>query len=325
MDDNLSVFIRNFDVPEKLRRYIHKILDETEFMVLNHLAEKEERISDIKARLSAVKSSTIVSLFKRRYLLRQIKQSEEYYKSNTFDQILKRFVNHDQKYSRLHEKQNHLFQDCVAELYLDRMRANRRPVYRVIPIGQVIQDKRQLIPYHQATYYLQRAFALSVIDYICRTTFSRCAKPRKVCLALGEQAKFFIERGIGEKIDTRKGLEILRISEENGLVHSIDNRENRNFLCNCCECCCVFVQGLEKHGILTSIGRSGFVASLDLEQCNRCVICVEKCIFEAISYENEHIEIDRGKCFGCGLCAYNCCQNAIRLILDKEEIDSTIL
>lgn len=47
------------------------------------------------------------------------------------------------------------------------------------------------------------------------------------------------------KIDNPRGIEILDIAEENGLVHSINNREDPNFLCNCCECCCVFVSAAD--------------------------------------------------------------------------------
>jgi ferredoxin len=319
MNDNLETFTKKFIVPGKLRKHINKIFREDEIIILNYLSEKRESLSSIAGRFPGVKSSTVESLFRRGYLLRHTKKSKEYYESNTFDQILKRFVNHDQKYSELNDKEKILFQDYVAELYQEKMRASHKPVYRVIPIDQVIQDKRQLIPHFQAIYYLRKASVLSVIDCICRTTFGKCQKPRRVCLALGKQAEFFIERGIGEEIDAQRGLEILRISEENGLVHSIDNSENPNFLCNCCECCCVFVQGLKKHGIFTSIGKSGFVAFKDPKKCDQCGNCIENCIFEAISYENEHIKIDQGKCFGCGLCALNCCQQAIKLILDKDK------
>ena len=192
-------------------------------------------------------------------------------------------------------------------------------MYRVIPIEETIEDKRQLIPYHQALHYLQKSSELAVIDCICRTTFNNCNKPRKVCLAFGEQATFFIERGIGERINIQEGLEILDRAEKNGLVHSINNQEDPNFLCNCCECCCVFVQALKKQGIFTSIGRAGFTASLDKKLCDQCGLCLDKCIFGAISDNEESLEFDEAKCFGCGLCAYNCPQEAVKLVLMEKD------
>ena len=79
------------------------------------------------------------------------------------------------------------------------------------------------------------------------------------------------------------------------------------------------MQALKKLGIFASIGKSGFFALLDEELCNQCGICVDKCIFGAISDENENIEFDEDKCFGCGLCAYSCPEEAVKLILKKNE------
>ncbi len=319
MNEKYLIFIEKFKVPEKIRTHIQKILSEDEILVLNYLADREEKISNITSKFPQLKPSLIESLYKKGYLTRNLKKGQNYYKSNTFDQILKRFVNHNPKYKELSDEERIGFQECISGIYLKRMRASKKPLYRVVPIGETIQDKRQLIPYYQAIHYLQEASALALIDCICRTTFNRCNKPRNVCLALGEQAEFFIDRGLGKEIDIRRGQEILDIAEENGLVHSINNIENPNFLCNCCECCCVFVQALKKLGIFASIGRSGFFALLDEELCNQCGICVEKCIFDAISDENESIKFDEDKCFGCGLCAYSCPEEAIKLILKESE------
>lgn len=320
MNENFSIFIKKFKVPEKLKDYIHKILSGEEILILNLLVDKEEKISDITSKYPHFGSSLIESLYKKGYLIKQLKEGESYYKSNTFEQILKRFVTHNPKYQELSYEERIQFQEYITGISLEKMRTSEKPVYRVIPIEETIQDKRQLIPYYQAVYYLKKASALAVVNCLCRTTYNRCNKPREVCLALGEQAKFFIERGIGEEIDNRRGLEILDIAEENGLVHSINNIEHPNYLCNCCECCCVFVQGLKKYGIFTSIGKSGFIAVLNLRLCNQCGDCLERCIFGAISsYEKESIKFDRDKCFGCGLCAYSCPQEAVKLILDEKE------
>lgn len=319
MDKSLLVFIAKFKVPEKAKNLIHVILDKEEITVLNYLAEREEKISDIVSEFPSSEIPLIESLYKRGYLLKKTKEGEEYCKSNSFDLILKRFVNHDPKYQELSDEEKIPFQESITGLYLERMRASDKPVYRVIPVEKTIQDKRQLIPYYQAIHYIKEASALALIDCICRTTHQKCDKPRKVCLSLGEQAKFFVERGLGEEIDILKGLEILGIAEKNGLVHSINNKESPNFLCNCCECCCVFVQGLKKYGIYASIGKSGFTASLDSDLCDQCGICLEKCIFEAISNEEDNVEFEKDKCFGCGLCAYNCPQSAIKLILIEPD------
>ena len=317
MSKNVSIFFKKFKVPDKLKDHIHVILQEEEIILLNYLREKEEKASDLAAKFPFLEFPMLESLYKKGYLITLSRESEEYYRSNTFEQILKRFVNHNPGYHELDDKEKTLFQECISGMYLEKMRTSKKPLYRVVPIEKTLQDKRQLIPYYQASYYIQRASVLALIDCICRTTFYKCDKPRKVCLVLGEQAEFFIKRGIAEEIDNRRGREVLDIAEESGLVHSINNIEEPNFLCNCCECCCVFVQGLKRHGIFTSIGKSGFVSRLDRKLCNQCGICIEKCLFDAISNE-EDIVFERDACFGCGLCARHCPQEAIRLILEKK-------
>ena len=69
------------------------------------------------------------------------------------------------------------------------------------------------------------------------------------------------------------------------------------------------------------MGESGYAASLDPELCNQCGICLDKCLFGAISENGESIEFDEAKCFGCGLCAYNCPQEAVKLILKEKSIE----
>jgi len=310
-------FIEKFNVPENLRNHLQIIFNREEAILLNYLNDKEENIPNLINKFPELTPKLIESLYKKGYLIRKLEKGTFYYMSNTFDQILKRFVNHDLKFQKLSSEIKAKFQEYIMEIYLQKMKDSKKPVYRVIPIEKTIPDKRQLIPYYQAIHYLKKASILALIDCICRTTHQKCEKPRRVCLALGDQAKFFIEREIGEEINVEKGLEILNIAEENGLVHSIDNKEEPSFLCNCCECCCVFVQGLKKYGIFTSIGKSGFIAIQNSESCDDCGICVEKCIFEAISYTEGKIQFNENKCFGCGHCAYHCPQNAIKLIQKK--------
>jgi len=268
MNKNLSLFCEKFNVPEALHNSIPKILNEEEMIILNHLADKEEKLSDLISKFLASGKSLIESLHKRGYLIRISKGEKNYYRSNTVEQIIKRFVNHNPKYLEFPEEEKKHFQEWVMGISLEEMKASEKPEYRVIPIEKTIEDKRQLIPHHQAIHYLQESAEITLIDCLCR---------------------------------------------------NINNKEDPEYLCNCCECCCFFVQALKKRGILTSMGKSGYTASLSIELCNQCGICIDNCIFEAISDDGESIIFDEEKCFGCGLCAYNCPQKAIKLVLNENE------
>ena len=322
MNQNHSIFIEKLKVPDKLKSQVHKIFSEEEIILLSYLADKEDKASNIFSKFPHLAPSLLKSLYEKGYLTRKSKKKEEYYKSSPLEQILKRFINYNPQYEELADTDKAVFQECITDLSLKEMKESQEPVYRIIPIEITIQDKRQLIPYYRAKSYIQKSSHLALVNCLCRSTFRKCNKPIEVCLALNDKAEFFISQGIGERISVQDGLEILDISEKNGLVHSINNVENPDYLCNCCECCCVFIQALKKLGIYTSMGKSGFIARLKTEKCNLCGLCVDKCIFGAIIHENENIMINQDECFGCGLCAYHCPQSAIQLILNKNNKQS---
>ena len=55
---------------------------------------------------------------------------------------------------------------------------------------------------------------------------------------------------------------------------------------------------------------SGFVAKIDPERCVECGTCRDLCRYDAI---NESFEVDSFSCEGCGLCEWNCPEEAISL------------
>ena len=57
---------------------------------------------------------------------------------------------------------------------------------------------------------------------------------------------------------------------------------------------------------------SRFRALVDIDNCNACGICEEKCMFNAIVVEDE-ASIIEDKCYGCGLCVANCPEKAMSL------------
>ena len=318
MNENFFLFFKKFRVPEKLKRLIPRIFAVEEIILLNYLADKEHTAANIHAKFPCFLPSFLKSICKKGYLIQKPKKEGITYQSSPFKEILKVFIKHSSAYQKLSDKDKTVCQECITDWSLEEMAESEEPVYRIIPIEITVPDKRQLIPYYQAKSFIQKSAKLALVDCLCRATFQNCSKPIKVCLALNDKAEYFISNGKGEQIDIQAGIEILGLSEKNGLVHSVNNVESPDYLCNCCECCCVFIQGLKKHGIFTSIGKSGFIAKLDAKMCNRCGLCLDMCLFEAIAIENGSIKINESKCFGCGLCSYHCPRSAIRLILHKN-------
>lgn len=314
-----QAFSRIFKIPDRLKNVIPKILSKNEMTLLGYLADKRVKDSEIFLRFPDLPANILQSSFEKGYLERHIKQQAKFYTSCTLEGILKGFIIHSSEYPKLSHNDMSLVQECITEWALKEMKVSERPEYRVLPIEVAIEDKRQLIPFYQAKAYIQDSPKIAVVNCLCRSTYRNCDKPLDVCISLNDKAEFFIKRRIGKEISVQEALEILDKARQHDLVHAINDVENPEYLCNCCDCCCMYIQGLKKFGIFTSMGRSGFVARLSPGLCDLCGLCIEKCMFKAITLEKGNIVMHEDECFGCGLCSYHCPQSAIKLIWTKKE------
>ena len=194
------------------------------------------------------------------------------------------------------------------------------PTMRVITVDRVIKAGNQIHTYDQVASYIDKYEPLAVSTCYCRhqaklmDDVDYCGKPTEVCMMFGTGAQFVMDRGMGKKVSKEDALEILRQSEEAGLVHCSSNRQEIDFLCNCCSCHCVILQQALSHpkpGLAVS---SGFRPVWDAEECTACETCIERCPIEALTMgENEVPEVDLDRCIGCGVCATGCPSEAIEL------------
>ena len=54
--------------------------------------------------------------------------------------------------------------------------------------------------------------------------------------------------------------------------------------------------------------------SIDADLCTGCEACIERCLLQALSIENERVVMDDERCIGCGACVYTCPTEALRLV-----------
>ena len=61
-----------------------------------------------------------------------------------------------------------------------------------------------------------------------------------------------------------------------------------------------------------------FKPVLDPEKCNKCLICYIYCPDGSVTWKpkTEEVEIDYKYCKGCGICANECRQKAIEMVLE---------
>ncbi|MBU1274152.1 MAG: 4Fe-4S binding protein [Proteobacteria bacterium] len=191
-----------------------------------------------------------------------------------------------------------------------------KPFTRVIPVGVSIEARTSVLDFDSVAKMIEKAKSLAVTKCTCRLSMRKCDRPLEVCLQLDGAADYSLARGTGRAVTAKQAMEILRQSEEAGLLHvTINRHEGNNFICNCCPCCCQTMPVLIEGGIRV-IDPSRFVAVVDPQLCTGCETCLERCYFSAISLgeaEGATAVVDPERCMGCGLCLTTCPSEALNL------------
>ncbi len=195
------------------------------------------------------------------------------------------------------------------------------PFERVITVDRKIEAGNKIHTYDQVAHYIDKYDPLAVSTCFCRHEAKlidendNCGKPNDVCMQFGIGAQFVIDRKMGRKITKEEALSILNQSEEAGLVHASLNRQEIDFICNCCSCHCMILQTALAQPRPGFSLTSGFQPVWNSELCTACETCIDRCPAEALSLGEEEIpEVNLDRCIGCGVCATGCREEAITLV-----------
>lgn len=142
----------------------------------------------------------------------------------------------------------------------------------------------------------------------------KCDFPLDVCLVF-----LPIERPAGpHSITQEEALKVLDRAEDVGLVHCVSNvAKGVYYVCNCCGCCCGILRGITQFGIEQSVAKANYYAVVDVDECNGCGVCEDRCQVNACSVDDV-ATIDLTKCIGCGLCVTECSEEAVTLKLRPD-------
>jgi len=191
-------------------------------------------------------------------------------------------------------------------------------VHRVIPIEQAISLDLEVFPYERAVELIENARSWGVRKCICRVQKrligEGCEHEEENCLVFAPVEHAFDSSQDERSISKQEALEILRRTEEAGLIHSTANRLDQvSYICNCCTCCCGIMRGVAEWGNPDAVARSDFRVVVDTEVCTGCETCVDRCQFKALSVPEEVCLVDYGRCVGCGQCVSVCPMEALSL------------
>ncbi len=203
-------------------------------------------------------------------------------------------------------------------------------IARVTPHEGVAADHVEILSYERARALVEEAEMLSLGVCSCRRSKAHngeksCNIPDLTCTSMGYAADYLIRHNMAQKIGTAQALDVIDRSRDIGLVLSADNVQKRPaFLCHCCGCCCVLMEGLTVHGYEKPIVTSGLIPIIDEELCVRCGTCAQVCPVGAVEAEEETSSVadpnrpgpprvNTNICLGCGVCALKCRKGAVSL------------
>jgi Pyruvate/2-oxoacid:ferredoxin oxidoreductase delta subunit/predicted transcriptional regulator len=183
---------------------------------------------------------------------------------------------------------------------------------RVIPVNEGIEPESRILAYDDVIKIIENAKTLSVTKCSCRVIDGACGKPLEVCMQVDRAAEYNLERGTGRALSKSEAIKMLKMCEEEGLVHVADNRQVvGHVICNCCKDCCLnwsVMTGPKKW-----VAPSRFKAVVDHDLCTGCETCPERCFFDAIAVNDDLAVVNAEKCMGCGVCTVSCPTEALRL------------
>jgi Na+-translocating ferredoxin:NAD+ oxidoreductase RNF subunit RnfB len=185
--------------------------------------------------------------------------------------------------------------------------------------------EEHVLPTQKVEELIEKFDDISVGHCFCRHHRDILGEPckhtdlRENCFTFGKSARYIAEQGFGRLISKEEALDIMKKSEDDGLVHKAfhphsDITKAETSICNCCKDCCGTLEWW-RMGIVALINSTNFLSQVDPDLCSGCGTCVEKCPVDAIELNDSDIaEVNAEYCIGCGVCAHFCPENAITLL-----------
>jgi Pyruvate/2-oxoacid:ferredoxin oxidoreductase delta subunit len=205
------------------------------------------------------------------------------------------------------------------EAFGEELARGDMPTFRVVPVARALKHDPEILPFEDLRPRIE-AQSLSVVSYCpCRqmktAVGESCGHSLEVCFSFGSMARYLADQGMGREVSIAETLEIAKACEEEGLAHCVENIDGYlGTLCNCCGCCCLFMDTKKRLGF-NALAPSSSYAKVDDRTCSGCGDCLARCPMAAIALpDDDTAMVDEMRCIGCGLCSAHCTEKAVTLM-----------
>ncbi len=203
-----------------------------------------------------------------------------------------------------------------------------RPPLRIVPAYKAIKDIPGILPYENMHEMANTAGLASVVSCSCRkrqeSLGNTCSHSHDMnCIQFNRAAEYVQGRGHGKMLSKEEVLSLIDQTEDDGLVHQWPNADMMitNTLCSCCDDCCVFLLPMREHGVpwTSYYAKSRFEPRNDIDLCDGCQDCIERCQFDALTmekvagYKKMKAIVDSEKCMGCAVCVLVCEPGSLKM------------
>ncbi len=188
----------------------------------------------------------------------------------------------------------------------------------------------QVLDHERVTRIIGMADAIGLGRCYCRHKMKLahrvCDAPLDICMTFDITAASLIRHGHARSIGSSEALDLLQSARNHNLVQFGENvRQQINFICNCCKCCCEGMNAARRFAMYHPVGTTNFLPAIDNQACKGCGQCARVCPVAAITAASEpsghgRVDLNTHICLGCGLCAGVCPTAAITMIPKPQRV-----
>ena len=226
------------------------------------------------------------------------------------------------------------------EGYLMEWGPSKYPAFRTLVVDQTVDAEAKVLPWELASEVIKAQQSVAIGYCNCRVRHRRCNHKIDCCFLFGPYAEGFVQlskelpgaRPVNY-VSHEEALKVLEECFKEGLVASTMNNSDPTqaaFICMCCSCCCHILGGYARN--ITGWGnpyqtmKSNLQPRRDEAKCRRCNICVRLCPVKAQwrhwphqpDLSDDFIFFEAERCIGCGICAFNCPNDALTMVKVRE-------